>query len=312
MYPSISPDQELGRALAFLADKAHQKSQHLEPNQLEYGRWVEGLFGTLGHFLETLPEKKAYNAPDPALLGAWIEGSHRLQDPVLIFQHLVRGLSDQGLLTAGSRHLGYIPGGGLPVAALADWLAATVNPFCGDALASPVAAWIHQECLSTLQTWVGFDPARAGGDLTSGGSHATLLALKKARDRRGLRGKDYHRSVVYVGEHTHHCARKSLEVLFGDEIIIRIVPSNTRHQMEPEALRILVEKDRQNQLNPFLLIATAGSTNLAVSTPSTSWERSPTSPACGFTWMEPMVDFLSYVRIQAKSFEVLSVRIRLF
>jgi aromatic-L-amino-acid decarboxylase len=243
-------------------ERAWERSRHLEPHSQEYSRWTLGLKKELTEFFETLAHRKTYSMPHPRQLQKWVKDFEDVSDPVEMFKHIIEGLSGQGLLTAGARHLGYIPGGGLPLAALGDWLSASVNPFCGDALASPVAAHIHQECLTTLNSWVGYDPLIAGGDITSGGSHATLLALKTARDRMGMRARNYHRSVVYLGEHTHHCARKSLEVIFGHEIIIRIVSSNEREQMDTVQLATQIAHDRDNGLIPVIVIATAGSTNL--------------------------------------------------
>jgi glutamate/tyrosine decarboxylase-like PLP-dependent enzyme len=113
---------------------------------------------------------------------------------------------------------------------------------------------------------VGF-PASAGGTLTSGGSIANLACLAAARDSRGLRARDFHRVVVYLSSQTHHCVAKALRVLGLSECEKRYVPLDDRFRMRPDALEAQVEVDRRAGLNPWLVVASAGTTDVGALDP---------------------------------------------
>src|SRR4029453_3112207 len=82
--------------------------------------------------------------------------------------------------TAGPGYLAYIPGGGLPHAAVADLIADTTNRYVGVFAAAPGLAAIEGAVVRWLCDMAGLPPA-ARGILTSGGSLATFSALVAAR-----------------------------------------------------------------------------------------------------------------------------------
>ncbi len=259
------PAETLG--LREQCDALAQQSLVLEPNSEEFSGWLGSLNSNLGEFIDQIKTLRTFTEHQDKALSQWKDLMKGEKDPEVLFKAVISGLASQGLLTAGAGHLGFIPGGGLPLAAAADLIGAVVNPFSGDAFASPVAAQIHQECLETLFKLVGYQPSAAYGDITSGGTAATLMAFQAARKAHNLQGRDYHRAVVYLGEHTHHCAAKSLELLFGDEIQIRVIPSTANQKMDDQQLRLQINQDLAAGLKPFLLIGTAGSTNLGTVDP---------------------------------------------
>ncbi|HNM71019.1 MAG TPA: hypothetical protein PKG57_15285, partial [Flavobacteriales bacterium] len=76
-------------------------------------------------------------------------------------------VAETGINAASPKHLGYIPGGGVFTAALADLLAAVTNPFASVHFASPGAATIENEVIAWLRSVFGF-PDDAVGCLSSG------------------------------------------------------------------------------------------------------------------------------------------------
>src|SRR5262249_598997 len=102
--------------------------------------------------------------------------------------------------TAGPGYLAFIPGGGLPVAALGDYLALSTNRFVGVAKAAPVLAQIEATAIAWLAALIGY-PSHASGILTSGGSLSNLTAIVAARTAR--LPEDFTRGVIYASTETH-------------------------------------------------------------------------------------------------------------
>ena len=180
-------------------------------------------------------------------------------------KNLAKTFSSAGIQTAGAGHLGFIPGGGLHVAALADYLAASFNHFSADSFASPAAVAIHNQVIAWLCKTVGYSE-NAAGDITSGGTHATLEAFTTARHSLDVKAKDFSKFVVYASAHTHHCYRKVLDIVFGGEASIHLIPCKDA-RMDPEALLEQIKTDIYEGLRPGIVISSAGTTNLGVIDP---------------------------------------------
>lgn len=240
-------------------------SRTLEPSGAERDAWQSGLARAVNGFLDGLGAMPTYRPPTDGTLSDFAATVANSDSVAGLLEAVTRGVAGAGLMTSGPGHLAFVPGGGLYLGAVADHLGAALNPFSADFFASPVAVRIHNEAIRWLCDVVGYD-ATAYGDLTSGGSHATLTALLAARRARGIRALDIPSLVVYAGEHTHHCCAKALDVLLGPELRLRKVPSR-RHAMDAEALAAMVATDQAAGLTPWLVVATAGSTNLGILDP---------------------------------------------
>lgn len=157
-------------------------------------------------------------------------------------------------------HLAYIPGSGLHHAALADFLAAVSNKYSGISFTGPGLVRMENLVLRWAADLVGY-PAEAAGATLSGGSMATLTALAAARDAHRLRGADLPRAVVYLSGQTHHCVEKALRLAGLAEVQRRQVPLDEGFRMRPAALEAQLAADRAAGLRPWLVVATAGSTD---------------------------------------------------
>jgi glutamate/tyrosine decarboxylase-like PLP-dependent enzyme len=161
---------------------------------------------------------------------------------------------------ASGGHLAYIPGGGIYHAALGDFLAAVTNKYAGIFFTGPGAVRMENALVRWVADLVGY-PAEAGGTIASGGSLATLTAVTTARDAHGLRGADYASAVVYLTAQAHHCIDKAFRIAGMAEAQVRHVAMDERHRMRPDALAAAIEEDRARGLRPWLVIATAGTTD---------------------------------------------------
>ena len=174
---------------------------------------------------------------------------------------LFQEFSKSGLQAASKGHLAYIPGGGLSVGALADAVAATINQFSADSNASPVSAKINEQTIRWLCDAMGY-PKTAHGDITSGGSLATLTALSVAKRHKNLGVHNQADAVIYMSEHTHHCVDKAIAIVFGEDVIIRHVKLDESMKLDLRDLEKKIGEDALAGKTPFMIVANAGTTNL--------------------------------------------------
>jgi aromatic-L-amino-acid/L-tryptophan decarboxylase len=171
-----------------------------------------------------------------------------------------------GLNPASGGHLGYIPGGGIYYSSLGDYMAAVTNRYAGVYFASPGAVQMENALIRWMASLVGY-PEEAAGNLTSGGSIANLAAVVAARDASGLKARDWHRAVIYTTEHVHHCLDKAYRIAGLGESVRRQVPMDERFRMDAAALRKAIETDAREGLVPFLVVASAGTTDIGAIDP---------------------------------------------
>jgi aromatic-L-amino-acid/L-tryptophan decarboxylase len=160
--------------------------------------------------------------------------------------------------TAGPGFLGYIPGGGLPHAAVADLLAASLNRYVGVSAVAPALVRLEANVVTWLARIVGL-PDDAFGTLTSGGSLANLGAIAAARSDR--LGDDLRGAVLYCSDQTHHSVDKAARIAGLPASAIRRIATDDAFAMRLDALDRAIAEDRRAGLRPFLLVANAGATN---------------------------------------------------
>jgi glutamate/tyrosine decarboxylase-like PLP-dependent enzyme len=165
-----------------------------------------------------------------------------------------------GLNVASGRHFGYIPGGGIHSAAIADYLAAVTNRYAGVFASSPGAVVLEANMVRWLCAIIGYGEG-SGGYLSSGGSIANMTAVVAARDNSGCRAEAYHKMVVYLSSQTHHCVDRALNIAGMGECVRRDIPLDDHYRMRPDELRKAIQQDREKGLIPWMVVASAGSTD---------------------------------------------------
>jgi aromatic-L-amino-acid/L-tryptophan decarboxylase len=165
-----------------------------------------------------------------------------------------------GLNPASGGHLGYIPGGGIYFSSLADYMADVFNRYAGVFYASPGAVRMENMLISWLASVLGY-PEKSAGNLTSGGSIANLMGIVTARDAKKIRSSNIEKSVIYLSSHAHHSVAKAIRIAGLQECIIREIQLDDRFRIDPANLEALIRTDKKNGLNPFLVIASAGTTD---------------------------------------------------
>jgi aromatic-L-amino-acid decarboxylase len=205
------------------------------------------------------------NAPASDLDGAFALGRALAAAPMPeaprppdeVFAEIERAAA-KGLDTAGPGYLAFIPGGGLFTAALADLIAGVTNRFVN--LAAPAPAFVGIE--TAVVRWLCglFDlPPGAQGILTSGGSMANFSAIVTARTT--VLGDGPGTGTLYVTEHAHQSVTKAARLAGFPPEAVRTVPCRHDLTMDPDGLRDAVRADRRAGRRPFLVVASAGTTN---------------------------------------------------
>ena len=177
-----------------------------------------------------------------------------------VIQLLEKDVLRPGGNPASGGYLAYIPGGGLYHSALGDFLGAVSDKYAGVFFAGPGAVRMENLLVRWVADLVGYPPG-AGGHITSGGSLANLAAITAAREAHGLKSADFAKAVVYLTTQAHHSIDKALRIAGLADAIIRHIAIDDRFRMRTDALEETITADRGMGLRPWLIIASAGTTD---------------------------------------------------
>ncbi len=182
-----------------------------------------------------------------------------------IVDDAARLLFEHSLFNGHPRFFGYITASAAPIGALAELLAAAVNPNCGAWELSPMANAIEEQTVRWIAELVGF-PSDCGGLLVSGGNVANFvcfLAARRARAGASVRtaglGSGDGPLTVYASSETHTWIHKAADLFGQGTDSIRWVPADREQRMDIAALRKMIAADRAAGARPFLIVGTAGS-----------------------------------------------------
>jgi len=186
-------------------------------------------------------------------------------EPGEVYDEMRRDIMPYAMNTTHPRFWAWYMGSGTVLAALADLLAATMNPNLGGGNHS--APLVEKQVISWIREMVGF-PAAASGLLTSGASMANFSALTVARNK--ACGYDVRREGVlaapgpltaYASTEIHSCNQKAIETLGLGSAGLRRIPVRADYRLDLAALSERVAADRAQGCVPFCVIATAGTIN---------------------------------------------------
>lgn len=231
----------------------------LEPDRDHRDEMAGTVLAYLNQWLDRAEEMNASGIPmDAETLATFREApteEGRSLDSIL---ETIELAGQDGIYHPSGGHLSYIPNAGLYTAALAEFLAAGLNRYTGVATAAPGFAAIEHGVVDWLCSIfdLGSD---ASGLLLSGGSMANFTGIVTARN--ALLGDDFSNGVIYVTRHTHHSAAKAARLagFRADQIVPVDVDEELR--MSVPALEERVTADAEAGLRPFLVVASAGTTD---------------------------------------------------
>ncbi|CAL9605536.1 L-2,4-diaminobutyrate decarboxylase [Nocardiopsis dassonvillei] len=162
----------------------------------------------------------------------------------------------------------------LAVAVAADAVASVLNQSLDSWDQAPAATAMETQVIGELAGLAGYDPATAGGVVTSGGTESNLTALLLARDH-ALAGPEHDpvrhgvaraaagaRPRILCGAAAHFSVQRSAALLGLGEDAVVTVDVDAQHRMRPRALREALDALRADGDIPVAIVATAGTTDL--------------------------------------------------
>ena len=195
-----------------------QIASQLDPSPEQRAFWRNAVINHTESYLENIyqvPAKIELPEKASALLESPIQEEPEEIDSLLTL--IQKNVDEQGLKPSSPGYMAYIPGGGIYPTALGDYLAAIGNHYAGYFFASPGGVRMENMLISWVAEILGFDTSTIAGNLTSGGSFATLIAIHTAREAKKIKAVDITRSVIYLTAQTHHAALKALRVTKCDQ-----------------------------------------------------------------------------------------------
>ena len=231
----------------------------LEPDPAELRAQADAVTRFVVEHLESLSSQPASDLDGAeALAATFREPAPEAGRPLGPLLERLRPAFAKSFTTAGPGYLAFIPGGGIPSAAFADFIACATNRFVGVSAAAPALARIERTAIEWLAAMIGY-PAEAGGILTSGGSLSNLTAIVCARATK--LPEDFLRGTIYCSEETHLSVDKAARIAGFPRASLRRLPVDARLRLLPAPLEAAIEKDRRDGRQPFLVVANAGTTN---------------------------------------------------
>lgn len=177
-----------------------------------------------------------------------------------VMEEMTQDVYANQILMQHPRWFGFIPS---PVSLL-SWLGDIMT----NAYDTHAASWlqcsggscIEQEVIRWMCARASYPENTCGGIFVSGGSMANLTALAAARNNK-LAEHEYGKGVAYVSEQTHSSVSKGLRIIGFRADQIRKIPTDSAFRMNMAALEKAVSEDVAAGKLPFVVIATAGTTN---------------------------------------------------
>ena len=231
------------------------------------------LIDAIARFIDTIDEKPVTTGESPNQIEQILGGPslpENGRDASTLLSETTELLMNHSLLNGHPKFLGYITSSAAPIGALADLLAATINPNVGANVLSPMATAIEKQTIKWLAAFIGVS-ADYGGVLVSGGNMANFTAFLAARTANApKRFKEEGLAtiggnmVLYCSKTTHTWIEKAA-VLFGHGLqSIRWITTDAENKINCSILVKSIEEDLKEGKNPFMVVGTAGDVSTGV------------------------------------------------
>nr|WP_041041726.1 pyridoxal-dependent decarboxylase [Paramagnetospirillum magnetotacticum] len=160
--------------------------------------------------------------------------------------------------------MGWVQGAGTVEGMLAEMMAAGLNANLGGRDHAPIE--VERQILRWMRDLFSY-PETASGLFLTGASMANFLAVLVARtkvlgveSRQGLTGTEG--LTAYAAVTAHGCIGQAFEMSGLGARALRLAPTDSRHQLDLDALRQSVAADRAAGLRPFMVVGSAGTVDV--------------------------------------------------
>ena len=234
-------------------------TDHLEPTRDERDELTSLVVGFLADWYDRVDHMDASGSDlSPETLVMLQNPPHETGRDLTAILADLDAAGQGGILHPSGGHMSYIPNAGLYTGALGDFLATALNRYTGVASAAPGFTAIEHGVINWMTSLFDLGPD-ASGLLLSGGSMANFTGVVAARNAKV--GYEIGSGVIYVTPHTHHSVAKSARLAGFRPDQIVLVPVDKTLRMIPDAVSEQVGADRKEGKRPFLIVASAGTTD---------------------------------------------------
>jgi aromatic-L-amino-acid/L-tryptophan decarboxylase len=217
-------------------------------------------------YLQTVRERPVWQpVPDDVRARMQLPLPQASEPPDEIYHDFLQDVLPFAMGNPHPRFWGWVMGNGTALGALAEMLAATMNPNLGGG--DHGAIYVERQVVDWAKEMLGY-PADASGLLVSGGSMANLVGLAVALNtqagfdlrRDGLQGA-HPRLVLYGSSEMHSSIEKAVELLGLGNQSLRMISVNEAYQINLRELEEAIAADRASGVHPFCIVGNAGTVN---------------------------------------------------
>lgn len=211
------------------------------------------------------PSAANFTAADKQAVGA-LSFDRNGKDAEMLLQFLTESVYPKRWLPNHPRYLSFIPSPVSAFSAMADFCNGMHNPYAAGYSISNGTAILEEQTLAFLAQSVGYNADLFGGQFTSGGSLANLTGIIVARDQK-LPLEKQRLGRMYVSDQAHSSVAKAARMLgFLPEQVVA-VETDEAFKIDPQSVEEAILEDLKKGFIPFLIVATAGTTNTGIVDP---------------------------------------------
>jgi aromatic-L-amino-acid/L-tryptophan decarboxylase len=249
-----------------------ERAAAVNMNSEEFRKAGYFLIDRIADFLDRIDKGPVATAESPTQLQD-ILGNAPLPEHGISAEAILKRATDllfnHSLFNGHPKFLGYITSSPAPIGALADLLAAAVNPNVGANILSPMATEIEKQTIQWLSEFIGL-PHGYGGIMVSGGNMANFTAFVAARSKaertlsdRGI-SPDKTRFIAYCSKATHTWIEKAATFFGIGKHGVRWIEHDDQGRIRVDLLTKSIQEDLTTRYTPFLVIGNAGDVSTGV------------------------------------------------